>query len=114
VTKWNTIWLPSAEMLGESAAPPTEFVVPGAMLTSAGGPGAEGKLPSAAAAPRSTTNTPELTNGVPAHCVLFDVKATQRPSFESAVWELSSPATPLVVSWNLEISVVVPAIVSRT
>ena len=46
--------------------------------------------------------------------MLFDLNATHRPSLDNAACELSSPATPLVVFWNLEISVVVPAIVSRT
>jgi hypothetical protein len=46
--------------------------------------------------------------------LVFDVKATHRPSLDKAACVLSSPTTPLVVFWNLEISVVVPAIVSRT
>src|SRR3954463_2183298 len=101
-------------MLGSSAGPPTERVPLASKLTSTGAPGAEGKLPSPAGAPRSTAKTPDVVNVVPAHWVVFDMNVTHRPSFERTACELASPATPLVVTANLEMRVVVPAIVSRT
>src|SRR5262245_20044024 len=101
-------------MAGESAAGPAEEVPAGSTLTRTGAPGAFGKLPSSAGAPRSTTKTPVVVKAVPPHCVLLDVNATHRPSLDNAACELSSPATPLLVFWNFEISLVVPATVSRT